>query len=795
MSRALDNNNPGNLRPGAGRVLWDGQTGTDPDGFAVFKSKEDGLAAARQQVLLDYNQHGLKTPMQLASKYTKTDQAAYAQRLADALGISVNDDAKLSDPAHFATYMGQLYGNEDSKAATPQDPASEFDAAASVAGPQSGGDFDNAANLATNAPQDDHYAAATGAPDAFAAALSADLPSIKDKTTSAVNDILKNGGGEQEITDYFAAQGYPVRPEDVKGAVAAYKAGKPYTIPIDVTPPAPSGADELGAGLDRGLRDVVGTVGDAAAWADRNVPGALWLDNALGRATGVQGNAIGQAANSHIIGDAYNAGAYGQSPIAGAGRIAGNLALSAPLIMGGEGVVAPVLADALPTGAVEFAAGRGGANLLTRGASLASRGVIGGAEYGTLNTGSNNESLGENMLAGAAGGAILAPAAGAVGHGFAHALGARSIDPASAALAQQALDAGIPVYPSQLARGGLIRSAGTLLAQIPGTGVAEKEAVQRQAFTRAVSNTFGEDTPSLTPDVMSRAKTNIGNRIGEIADRNTITDTAPLIDDLAEIEHNASGVLENTAPIHKQIGNILDKIGPDGTLPGSAYQSLIRKGGPLDSLTSSGDPAKVKIGSDIRDALDDAFQNSVSGDDLAAFRAARLQYKNLMTVAPLAAKAQATGGEITPSLLQNRVTQNFKNRAFSGADQLGVLGDVGQRFVKPAPSSNTGENMLLLRMLSHAGSYAAGTAAGVLGLKIGLPPAEAALGGLATLGGAAAAGRAAGKVLTSPARTNSLIDAAFNYNHAPPIVPALTRGAIPVGAIESNRLRLVTKAP
>src|SRR6185312_4328480 len=132
MSRAANNNNPGNLRPGAGRLLWDGQTGTDPDGFAIFSDKQHGLAAARKQVLLDYNEHGLKTPSQLASKYTKTDQAAYAQHLADALGIKVNEDAKLNDPARFATYMGLLYGNEDAKAAAPQDPDSEFASAATL---------------------------------------------------------------------------------------------------------------------------------------------------------------------------------------------------------------------------------------------------------------------------------------------------------------------------------------------------------------------------------------------------------------------------------------------------------------------------------------------------------------------------------------------------------------------------------------------------------------------------------------------------------------------------------------
>lgn len=797
MSRADRNNNPGNLRPGSGRVLWDGQTGTDPDGFAVFGSRDAGLSAARKQVMLDYTQHGLKTPAQLAAKYTKTDQTVYAKRLAGALGIGVNDDARLDDPNHFALYMGQLYGNEDAHASSVQDPGKEFAGVANLssgasAPDSSGGDFEKAASIAPS-PAPDHLDAATGS-DPFSQALGApDQPHLDDAAVADLTKIHKAGGGVAEVMHYLTTRGLSADPAQVKAAVASWDKGGPVVVvqhPAQaqsgqiVAPPAeqPGTLESLAAGFGQGVRDVGASLHNFATWADNKIPVLGALDQAgehyLGIRTPNKSQAIDQANLA-----AYNQG-YGGNTAAGVGRITGNLVTALPAIAATEGAAAPILGD-IPGAA--FLAGRGGANLLTRGASLAVRGGTGGAEFAGLTSGGSNQPFATQVAHGAEMGALMAPALGSLAFGGNKLLGSAAISPERAALAQQAVQMGIPVRASQLSPGSTVNAFDSLLGKIPGSGMADSNALQRQAFTRAISNTFGEDAPALTEEVMSRAKTNIGNRIGDIAARNTITDTSGLINDLADIEHNASGVLENTKPIHNQISNILDKVTPDGALPGESYQALIRKGGPLDALMSSGDPAKVKIAGDIRDALDDAFQSSVSPQDAQAFRDARLQYKNLMTVKGLAAKAPE--GQISPSLLQHAVTSSFKDRAFSGAGDLGTLGNIGQTFLKPAPSSGTAENSAILQGLFNAGKYAAGAGAGVLGIHAGLPPVEAVAGGMGSAAGAAALARLATKALTNPARANKLIDAALDNGTAPITVPSLVRIGVPIGAVESNRLR------
>lgn len=49
--RGIRNNNAGNIR--ANKIIWDGQTGIDDAGFAIFKSPEWGVRALGLYQLLD----------------------------------------------------------------------------------------------------------------------------------------------------------------------------------------------------------------------------------------------------------------------------------------------------------------------------------------------------------------------------------------------------------------------------------------------------------------------------------------------------------------------------------------------------------------------------------------------------------------------------------------------------------------------------------------------------------------------------------------------------------------------
>lgn len=91
-TRPVRNCNPGDLRSPAG--TWEGQTGTDPDGFAIFARFEDGVRAS----LRDVANHAAANPGQslydFAGSYApasdSNDVDGYALALGKALGVPTN---------------------------------------------------------------------------------------------------------------------------------------------------------------------------------------------------------------------------------------------------------------------------------------------------------------------------------------------------------------------------------------------------------------------------------------------------------------------------------------------------------------------------------------------------------------------------------------------------------------------------------------------------------------------------------------------------------------------------------
>jgi hypothetical protein len=276
-------------------------------------------------------------------------------------------------------------------------------------------------------------------------------------------------------------------------------------------------------------------------------------------------------------------------------------------------------------------------------------------------------------------------------------------------------------------------------------------------WMEAAARTAGADvsnSPShfLTPDVMQKAKTTIGDGMNDIASRTTIVPTVDLANALGTTRSDAQQVLEpeKFKLIQKAINNIGNAINQNGgVIPGEAYQTLIRHKGPLDMLASSQDGAVAHYAQGIRSALDDAFQASAAPGDAASLSALRLQYKNLMTLAPIVAK---TGGDLTPALLNSRVTSNFKSRAFMGADDLGELGLIGQQFLTGPKDSGTPAGMKMMKLLENPLAGAIGSGAALAGIS-----PMAALGAAGSYGTAIAGQRMLASQMQNPAVVNRLI--------------------------------------
>lgn len=330
------------------------------------------------------------------------------------------------------------------------------------------------------------------------------------------------------------------------------------------------------------------------------------------------------------------------------------------------------------------------------------------------------------------------------------------VDPGTAQLAATARNVyDIPVGAGEISANPMVRFANSVVNKLPGSGGGAHREEMQTGFNRSVSNTFGEDAPRVTPQVMANARDRIGNVFESVAQRTPVIHADPqLATELRQTIHNAQATMTagEVEPLIRQVQNIANLVDPHtNTITGEIYQNLTRRGTPLDRAMQSQNPNIRNSARDIREALDGAMERSAPPDVAADLRQARGQWRNLRTVEPLVAKAPT--GDISPALLQGRVNTSYKGThgaAYGGGGDLKTLSDIGQRFMKEPPSSGTAERGLIMHLLG-------GAASGAAGLAYGLPAKEAALAILAPAAGAMV-GRGIGTGLRSNLLTERLIN-------------------------------------
>ncbi len=321
-----------------------------------------------------------------------------------------------------------------------------------------------------------------------------------------------------------------------------------------------------------------------------------------------------------------------------------------------------------------------------------------------------------------------------------------------AALAREAIDTfNIPLTGPQIGANRTTKFVNSALGELPLSGAGGEDLFARQQWTRAVSRTFGEDTHAITQDVMDTARRRIGGEMDRIENSNAV-DIGGATNALATIERNAQAGLtdQEYAVVKRLLDDVINHVGTGGTIPGSTFGNLISHGSALDNALGNANSNIASAAGAIKGALQDALQRSLSGDDLAAYRNARFQYKNMKTIEPLVNKS--TDGNLSPALLNGQVSLNFPNRAFdvSGTNQLDRLAKIGQAFLKEIPSSGSAERGGTGVLLAKLGGLA--TAGHFAGLPL------AAGFGLTALG----AGRAVGTYLRSPGLANRTIETGLN---------------------------------
>lgn len=423
--------------------------------------------------------------------------------------------------------------------------------------------------------------------------------------------------------------------------------------------------------------------------------------------------------------------------------------LDQPLMNTGGGLTGNIVGNVssvLPTMAIP------GANTF-RGAT-----AIGGALGGLQPLGSKDSRL-TNVGLGAAGG-LTGQALGS-GLGLALRPVASRLGPEEQRLAGVATQNGIPLNAAQTTGSKPLRIIDSVLDNLPFTsaGQAEKKQLQQTAFNRAVGRTFGHEADALTPQEMGQARLKLSQKFSDLSQRNTLLPDDQMLGEVRDIVSNADRFGAGDVPriVRNFADELNSKVTSEGGIPGLAYRQFDSMLGRKIRSTSDGD-LRAYLG-ELQKSVRGAMDRSISAEDSQAWQEARKQYKNLLTVAPLAARSES--GNISGRTLLNAANQADRNVKFGAPNDLADLGRVGRAFVAESiPDSGTAQRQFYQNLLTGQG----------LGVGLGAGTGYLYGGKEGALGGAAAG---AGLALGGPRLAQALLNSKAGQSY-------LQRGLVPI---------------
>lgn len=569
------------------------------------------------------------------------------------------------------------------------------------AGPTTGSGRDDLLNGLFALPPAPAGAGATAAPSAAAGAGSPAAPAgtIEGAPVvggSVVAPTQPVPGGPSGAPPTPTVEGAPVVPSApqswwernvVKPVAAIGDPTQPNAQPTTGIPLL----DNFGAGLMQSARDVVQTANNVDAYLAKNIPGYSALDSAVGYRPQDQTATAAQT-------QAYEA-QHGGEFSAGAGRLAGNLLMAAPVgaVAGAVGAATKVLPDVAPyvAGPLEWATAGGLQNALT-------------------SAGQTPADWWHDFETGAAGGAAL--------RGVTAPLRwlTKPIESATTAIADRL---GIDLSTGQ-AGGATAKMAEDATGAFPGSGAAKFATQQRQQIAGVIGKEagMGDGVKQITTADLNNAETRVGSAI-ENATKNITVPSAPLLGDFAHIENAATLAGPDTQQAHV-FRNLSDQIlnlasNNNGVIPGDQFARFIARGGPLDTALSSSVPEVRSVANGIKTSLLNAAQQGTpqTATALQDLQNARYQWKVIQTVRPAIDKTVGGSDEMSLPGLANAIRNEFD------MTQTGNMQDLSKLLSGPLralPSSGTAERALWQRILG--GGFELGGGVGAAGsLVAGIP--------------------------------------------------------------------------
>jgi len=255
-------------------------------------------------------------------------------------------------------------------------------------------------------------------------------------------------------------------------------------------------------------------------------------------------------------------------------------------------------------------------------------------------------------------------------------------------------DAGVNLDAAQKTGSAFLNKLRSSFSDNPFTAGAQGQFVDQQktAYNKAVLSTVGENADAATPDVMARAQDRINGVFADVLNRNNVTVNDQLLSKIGAVQAAASEAEQK--PIVSVANRIIGAANKDDQIPGQIAYGIKKD---LDTYASSSDSTLAYHAKQLRSALMDGINDSLSTEDQKAFAQARLQFGNLKSIEPTIDRMG--NGDISAAKLANVMAQK-RNRGISlygqGDQSLNDLAQAGNMLLRdPTPNSGTTSRLMM----------------------------------------------------------------------------------------------------
>ena len=269
---------------------------------------------------------------------------------------------------------------------------------------------------------------------------------------------------------------------------------------------------------------------------------------------------------------------------------------------------------------------------------------------------------------------------------------APQIDEGLSQVAQLAEKHNIPLSIDQITSGRGIKTLQKLSQNIPGSGQAAFRDAQMKAVNRGLAKTLGMDFDTFNRDNIRMSFETIGRKFDTFG-KGKVFDADDLKVGMREILEDAPefGTDDAVKMLSKNIEKVLVEI-QDGKITGEKLNMLRSR------INANARKTKLPDANELLRDLENVVIETLAKGDKGAMSQAKQQYKNILVLEPLLAKAK--GGNLPVNQLTTRVNRIYGRNFVKGqAGEIGELADVSRELLPELGGSDTAANLTTLGLV------------------------------------------------------------------------------------------------